>query len=180
MKKLIAIVLAALTVLSFSTVVFAADTTTLTTTVPDATYTLNIPADQEIPFGATSTDIGNVTVTDSSSFAVGKNLQVTMTYDVFKADGISTTIPYYINFYAKGINGESYERITSGNSVTFYGASDGTVGQKAKFTTMSNYQNIDVYGEMLKVRVDSTDWGKALAGEYSSTITFTAEVVSES
>ena len=44
MKKLIAIVLAALTVLSFSTVAFAADTTTLTTTVPDATYTLNIPA----------------------------------------------------------------------------------------------------------------------------------------
>ena len=74
MKKLLAVVLAMLTVFSFGTVAFAANTTTLTTTVPDAEYTLNIPADQEIPFGATSTDIGNVTVTNASGFAVGKNL----------------------------------------------------------------------------------------------------------
>lgn len=33
---------------------------------------------------------------------------------------------------------------------------------------------------MVKTYVDisSTDWGKALAGNYSATITFTAEVVS--
>ena len=82
MKKFIAIVLAVLTVLSFSTVAFAeGNTTTLTTTVPDATYTLNIPADQQITFGATSTDIGTVTVTNSSGFAAGKDLHVTITYD---------------------------------------------------------------------------------------------------
>ena len=28
------------------------------------------------------------------------------------------------------------------------------------------------------VTISSTDWGKALAGDYSATITFTAEVVS--
>ena len=82
MKKFIAIALAVLTVLSFSTVAFAADTTTLTTTVPDATYTLNIPADQEIAFGTIDTDIGSMTVTNSSGFAEGKNLQVSLTFDI--------------------------------------------------------------------------------------------------
>ena len=31
----------------------------------------------------------------------------------------------------------------------------------------------------LELRVNSEDWGKALGGEYSATITFTCEVVVE-
>ena len=181
MKKLIAIVLAALTVLSFSTVAFAADTTTLTTTVPDATYTLNIPADQEITFGKTVSDIGKVTVANSSGFAEGKNLQVTLTYDNFKADGVSTTIPYFIYLYGSWYNsgvspvdsGTMHVKKESGSSLIFKGKASGECGDmdwgKTEFDTRT-----------LRVEIDSTDWGKALGGEYSSTITFTAEVVSES
>ena len=82
MKKLSALFLALVLLLSAVPTAFAANTTpnttTLTTTVPSATYVLNIPADQEIPFGQTSMGIGNVTITDSKSFAVGKNVEVTV------------------------------------------------------------------------------------------------------
>ena len=48
MKKIFAILLAVTMLTSMATVVSAAETTPLTTTVPTATYTLNIPAHQEI------------------------------------------------------------------------------------------------------------------------------------
>ena len=84
MKKLIALALAVTLLASMAVTVSAANTTTLTATVPAAGYTLNIPANQEVNFGTTQADIGNITVTDSAGFAVGKNLQVTVTYDAFK------------------------------------------------------------------------------------------------
>ena len=88
MKKFFAILLAVTMLASMATVASAAEnTTTLTTTVPAATYTLNIPANQEIEFGATSTNLGAVSVTESSSFAKGKNLNVTLTYDAFASEG---------------------------------------------------------------------------------------------
>lgn len=175
MKKFIAVTLAALTVFCFSSVSFAeGNTTTLTTTVPDASYTLHIPADQQITFGATITDIGTITVTDSSGFAEGKNLKVTLTYDNFKSAEVSTTIPYYIATY----NDESYENVKkSGNSVIFKGTSWGEC--------YKNYEaNCGPYSpndnnKILQVKIYSADWGKALGGEYTSTITFTAEVVAE-
>ena len=73
MKKTLSFLMALVLVLSLGTMAFADGTTTLSTTVPPATYTLNIPADQEITFGATRAEIGNVTVSDSSGFAEGKN-----------------------------------------------------------------------------------------------------------
>lgn len=72
------------------------NTTTLTTTVPSASYVLNIPADQEISFGETNVEIGNVTITDSKNFAQGKNVDVMVEYAPFAAEAeeINTTIPY--------------------------------------------------------------------------------------
>lgn len=179
MKKLISIALAVSLISSFSAVAFAADTTTLTTTVPDATYTLNIPADQEIPFGATSANIGTITVTDSAGFAEGKDLQVTLTYEPFKADGVSTTIPYTVFKVAteKGTNSvgnpwaeEREAPVNSGEALIFRGQSGGDCDEEFAFS--------DYYDRNgLRIKTESKDWGKALAEEYSSTVTFTAEVV---
>lgn len=181
MKKFIAVALAVLTVLSFSTVAFAADTTTLTTTVPDATYTLNIPADQEIAFGKTVSNIGNVHVTNSSGFAEGKNLKVTLTYGDFKADGVSTTIPYsiyqYGTWYNSGVSpvdrGSLHTKKESGSNLIFKGMASGKCGD-------CDWGKTEIGTRTLRVEIESTDWGKALGGEYTSTITFTAEVVSGS
>ena len=154
-------------------------TTTLTTTVPDATYTLNIPADQEILFGTTSTDIGDVTVTNSSGFAEGKNLKVTVSYTPFQAEKISTDIPMQIHqkFTIERLgypNSYASRPLNSGSSLEFAGKSNGNV--EAIFEDVTS--NGRVIDRQLQVRVSSEDWGKALGGDYSSTITFTSEVVS--
>ncbi len=169
MKKMLAVVLAMLSICTFSITAFAENTITITTTVPDATYTLNIPENQEIPFGATDTDIGNVTVTESAGFAYGKNLKVTVTYDDFKCDSTSTTIPYRFGIKADKAVGFA---VDSGSYITFAGTADGTVSEKAYLKDDS-----DMLIQGVAIRAKSEDWGKALAGEYSTTITFTAEVV---
>ena len=169
MKKTLALVLMLASLSAFSTTVFAENTTTLTTTVPDATYTLNIPADQEITFGATDTNIGNITVTESTGFADGKNLNVTVTYDHFKCEDVATTIPYKFGIESEKAIGFA---VDSGNYVTFAGKVDGSVSEKAY---LADDSNMLIQG--VAIRAKSEDWGKALAGNYSTTITFTSEVV---
>ena len=111
MKKIFAILLAVTMLASMATVVSAAEsTTTLTATVPSATYIMNIPADQEIPFGTTHSSIGNIKITDAKGFAVGKNLEVTITYGAFTSNDVTTQIPYTLSLYA-----EKYSSINSGS-----------------------------------------------------------------
>lgn len=181
MKKLFAILLVVTMLASMATVVSAAETTTLTTTVPAATYTLNIPANQEIEFGATETNIGNVTVTNSAGFAEGKNLSVTVTYDEFKATGVSTTIPYKLQMSAPSSYGTTEKPLASGASMIFKGTAAGTVSEKTTIRVtvgnMGAQSDEPISGILLSV--NSSDWGKALGGVYTSTITFACEVVAE-
>lgn len=187
MKKVLSLALAMLMVFSMTIFASAESTTTLTTTVPAATYTLNIPADQEILFGTASTAIGNVTITDSTNFAVGKNVEVTIEYDeCFSSSGVSTTIPYIIKATASAYtNGGSYgsggstaitQTKPNGSIFTFKGLSNGKCNEF--FVIEKSGWGTDESTIGLYVDIDSTSWGKALAGEYSSTITFTSKVVS--
>ena len=167
MKKIVSILLVLVTVLSMGTMAFADGTTTLTTTVPAATYTLNIPADQTIAFGATETDIGNITVTESVGFAVGKNLKVTATWEGFISETVATTIPFTIT----SINTHSTDTYKSGDSFIFEGMSNGSTYEQSRDKDMHDL----IYSLILTIK--STDWGKALGGDYTATITFTSEVV---
>ncbi len=171
MKKLLSLALALLMLASVATVALAS-TTTLTTTVPPATYTLNIPADQEIPFGETGHNIGNVTVTDAAGFAEGKNLKVTMDYDAFTCEGVSTTIPFSIE--CTGGPNDHYSRYNI-HELTFRGNASSSVSNRAIFSTSGSEWTC----QNMYAKITSTDWGKALAGDYTATITFTAEVVAE-
>ena len=182
MKKILAIVLAVMMLASMATIA-SAKSTTLTTTVPAASYTLNIPADQEISFGATSTDIGFATITDATNFAVGKNVKVTIEYTPFACEDVSTTIPFSLtafdSFYAQYSSNKLV--INSGDAVIFRGQSDGTVEKesfiKSYTTSNSPPKTFYFYADNCHLEIASADWGKALAGEYTATITFTAEVV---
>jgi len=184
MKKIVSILLVLVTVLSMGTMAFAEETqsvtggtTTLTTTVPAAKYTLNIPADQTIAFGATSTNIGNVTVTNSSGFASGKNLQVTVNYSEFTAKDVSTTIPMSIELTTNRDINDSIV-LESGDSVTFRGRATGMVEEQIYLTSWDGAPTTQTaYIDNMIVRIISTDWGKALGGDYTATITFTSEVV---
>lgn len=177
MKKLFAILLAVALLASMTTIVSAASTTTLTTTVPAATYTLIIPADQDVPFGNVYTNIGEVKVTNSNGFAEGKNLAVSLSYTDFTCDGVTTKIPFTMwisQFSDTDDSGKilTDEKVPSGESVVFMGKTDGTVSEYVKYVNGNNRTHA-------WVKIDSQDWGKALAGEYTATITFTAEVVAE-
>lgn len=181
MKKLSALFLTLALLVSAVPTAFAANTTpnttTLTTTVPSATYVLNIPADQTVTFGEEKTYIGNVTVTDSKNFAVGKNVDVTVEYAPFAAEAaeISTTIPYtlYQSTVADSNSSKDFvSALASGRIMTFKGKADGTVDEKTAFGSVSIMEG-------LVVSIQSKDWGKALAGDYKSTITFTSEVVAK-
>ena len=169
MKKALSLVLAVVLMLSMATIALADNTPPLTTTVPAATYTLNIPANQEIPFGAESTDIGNITVTGASGFAEGKNLKVTAVWEGFRSDTVSTTIPFNIT----STNTHSEDVFHSGDSFIFEGLASGGTSSKARSKDLKEFIST------LNITVDSADWGKALAGAYTATITYTAEVVVE-
>ena len=175
MKKLTTLVLALALAASLAVPAFAANTTTLTTTVPAATYTLNIPADQEIPFGAMETNIGSVSVTDSAGFAPGKNLKVTLTYGDFTCEDTSTKIPFRVRFRDKAYTASDHYMldVASGEALTFKGQASGETEKYMPFSSDAIYA-----ANQMLIRMSSTDWGKALAGNYSATITFTAEVVS--
>ena len=179
MKKLLSLALALLMLASVATVALAS-TTTLTTTVPPATYTLNIPADQEIPFGAVLTEIGAISVTDGAGFAAGKNLKVMLTYDAFASDEIATTIPFKLSM--KDSNIQTYYNsfdLPSGESLTFKGKSSGATDEYCIYTYSIADGSRTLTLDTTSVYIASTDWGKALAGDYTATITFTAEVVAE-
>ena len=183
MKKSLTLLLAATMIISMATIASAASTTTLTTTVPAATYTLNIPADQEINYGTTETDIGFVTVTNSSGFAKGKNLQVTVTYTPFSNNELSTNIPYTL--VIKNTNYDTPSKtLNSGDSVIFRGETSGIVESEPYLGDRMGTSGNTSYGYAVNadsciLKIKSEDWGKALGGEYYATITFTAEVVVE-
>lgn len=190
MKKLLAILLAVTMLASMVTVASAAEnttskTTTLTTSVPAASYVLNIPEDQTIPYGQTSTEIGNVTITDSKNFAEGKNVEVTVAHSgKFTSEDVTTTIAYRVRaFYQTESNGFQSSELKNEDKLVFFGNSAQTVDEKAtvKFEYKENgidrFERVKV--DTLKIQITSSDWGKALAGDYSTTITFSSEVVAQ-
>lgn len=180
MKKIFAILLAVTMLASMATVASAAEnskTTTLTTEVPAATYTLNIPADQAVAFGEESTDIGEIKVTNANGFAKGKNLNVTVSYTNFVSQSVDTEIPLVLYVSRATTSGQilTIEKVASGSYITFAGRDDGTVSEYAEVDDNNHtYDRNHTW-----VKVNSADWGKALAGTYTATITFTAEVVVE-
>lgn len=163
MRKLIALFMVIAMMIPMATVA-SASTTTLTTTVPAAEYTLIIPEDTTVEFGALFTQLEPmVTVSGAKGFASGKDLAVTVNYDAFRCEGVSTTIPFQL---APNSQGKGWE---SGTSIIFEGKTDGTVATTAKWGTLGL--------PYIGVKVLSDDWGKALAGTYTAVLTFTSEVV---
>lgn len=186
MKKVISFVLAVMLLASMVPTVFAANaianTTTLTTNVPDATYTLNIPADQPVDYNTLRKNIGNVTITNAEHFAAGKNLEVTVAYTAFTCPEVNTTIPFGLFKYYESSSFTKHIEVKNNDVLVFKGFSnaDACIEQYSQISG-TNAQGNDVTVDMqgLYLKIDGADWGKALAGDYKATITFTAAVVVE-
>lgn len=183
MKKLFAILLVAAMLASMATVASAAETTTLTTTVPAATYTLNIPKQVEVPFGTTKMEIGEVFVSDATNFTTGKNVEMTITFTPFSCENTSTTIPFGGYLLCTSDTRDTYSKqiTTSNNTFTFEGTSTGLTKYVQGAFAGINGANGTLYKSLdtLYITMSSASWGKALAGEYTGYITFTTEIVVE-
>lgn len=171
MKKFLAIVLTIVMVMSCSVVAFAESTTTLTLDVAEATYTLVIPASQnvqgvnwQVPFAELE---GELSIQNAFGFADGKNINVKVNCPDFEAEGVSTKIPYYLSFGPQMSGSIS----TLDGIYTFHGNADGTVEKYYK------HNGNDCTKVFINVNEDAMH--KALAGTYTSVVTFTAEVVAE-
>ena len=177
MRKTIALILAVCTLLSFAVAASAdsfTSTTTLTTKVPAASYTMKVPANQTIQYGVQVSEIGNVTIENSEGFSANKNVDVTVGHTDFTSEGVNTTIPYEILYV--WTSGEKWP--FEGAVLRFEGQQDGTV--------KSNATSIDISGltmnpsdtlTQMAIRISFDAWANALAGDYTSTITFTSKVV---
>lgn len=182
MKKFIALVLAMTMVFSMAVVASAESTTTLTTTVPAATYTMTIPADQEVPFGTTHQKIGMVKITESASFAEGKNIRVTFENTAFTCPDTNTTIPVGVygcyselSYSSNPPQSVAKTGVIQDNAIIFKGMSSGSVSNSALAVMNGSAKTVTD----LEISMASAAWGKALAGEYTATITFTSEVYVE-
>lgn len=183
MKKTLALLLALVLIVAMAPAAFAtSQSTKLTTTVPGATYTFTIPKDTEIAYNATDTSIGYVTVTESSGFALGKDLQIELKYSAFTSENVSTTIPYKV-LYSVAENQNTTDPATRHSyyshlsPMIFKGSNTGTVASLAYAEYSSSGMTHIGYVGDLGIVISASDWGKALAGDYTSTITFTASVV---
>ena len=146
MKKVFAVLLTVVLVLSLSVTAFAANTTggdaDITTSI-DPTYTVTIPADINVAFNATETDFGAIEVV-ASQIHPDKCIKVALTTDGELNNAIDSTkvIPYEIK------------------------DSEGAVFTSATYLTEGDKTELSIH-------ITTDDWNAAYAGDYSDTVTFT-------
>lgn len=152
MKKLIALMLGLVMIFSLSTTAFAdgeqTGTTTITAEVPEASYTIHIPADVALEYGNSSDQtIGDVYVSN----VVGEpTIWLTTTYTDL-SNG-SSIIPVT---YLRWIDGISFS-LSSGDNISIT-------------SSVSEYR-IDKY--TITACVSDSDWAAAAPGTYTATMTF--------
>mgnify|MGYP004659600365 CR=1 FL=1 len=179
MKRLLTLLMAVLMLGTLTIPVFAdGNTTTLTTTVPEAEYTLTIPADMEISYGTETVVIGEIKATSVSGFTVGKGLKVKIEHTEFTCSGVETTIPFQLAITASADNpiDNIFCSPSSGSfSLTFRKRSGEAI---LKPTVKKTTTTWSTYGEAhVLFKAKSSDWANALAGNYNATLTFSSEVV---
>lgn len=178
MKKIKAILMVLVIVMSFPMAVYGSGSTVLSTNVPEHAYTLNIPANQSVAYGETLHIIGNVTITDSAGFSAGQNVSVAVGFTPeFISATTDTTIPYSLSLYKEQEEAATLTKgLSPGDSLIFEGQTDGTVKQYARIPAGPRYAYVSEPGG-LRLDINSEDWSKASGGEYSSTLTFSSEIV---
>lgn len=167
MKRTACFLLAFILVFSMPINVLA-ESTTLTIEVPEASYILNVPANQAIDYLASEKNIGSITVSDTSGFSASKGITVTVTYDgQFGTPKYASAINY--SLVCKGTDSETRYDLKSGDYITFAGNANGTLNNNPTLPDGSPANE-------LIILIDTACWDTALGGIYSTTITFNADV----
>ncbi len=173
MKKRIALLLALLMMVSLSATAFAAGvqtgTMTITAEIPEASFTMHIPADMTLEYGNTEKqEVGEVYVTDVTGFAA---VTVQFPYtDLINTSDPTDTIPLVLyEYYESEGQDHSYELrkdgITTSSSLPIV------------YNTFSPEQSLPE-GRYATVMLDAlvSDWSGATVGAtYQAQVTFQFE-----
>ena len=185
MKKLIAILLA-VAMLASMAVVASAASMTMTTTVPNAGYTLVIPQSLEVPFEAEYVDLGRVEVTDTYGFREGTYLRVRIDAEPFTCTETNTEM-YYKIFGEQRVAGLKERELPYNGWLIFERDeryADGTLYPLASAAFKYGYDESGnwTYGELwgfdcLVVHFDEAGWAKLEPGKYDAVITFHSQIM---
>lgn len=164
MRRFLAPVLALLAACCLSTAALAGTqgTQTLSTTVPDPTapsWTLNIPADTAVPYRATETPIGDVTVSDVQNVEDGYLIGCSVSNTDFASGADIIPLTLEGDFYADGILYETKP------------ISDGT-----PFELYAGHEPSRVYSTKVIALVEAGEWDAAVPGVYTATVTYTSRL----
>ncbi len=152
MKKVLSLMLAFALVCSLSVLAFAegeqTGTTTITAEVPEASYTIHIPADATLTYG------------DTSVKTLG---------DVYVSDLVNVNGTIHVNSYATVLkNGSNYITITY--TVVFPSGVSYPVPFSGESSQFASWNFSDVDSATIQASVE--DWSGAVPGTYTSTITW--------
>lgn len=180
MKKIIMLVVVLVTALSSSMVVFAdSQDVNFTVEVPETKYTLQIPASQELTYGEEFSYIGDIAVSESEGFFLGKKLALTISYDSLKnSENDSAEISYELALGSDTETpNESIASLATNNddgSYTYYfnpndeGVVDGVMMQGSDTELPHTF-----------IVIGRNIWKEAVSGNYTTVINFTSEIVCE-
>lgn len=143
-----------------------------TANVPTPSYTLNIPAEQTVAFGASSHTLALPTVSGSSGFAEGQSIALSVSCTAFTCETVSTTIPFTLK--AVTLDGTQYA--PEAGTLCYRGEADGSA---AATPSLVLPESGAVELAQLMLLFAPADWQRALGGEYTASITFQTQVVTE-
>ena len=161
MKKILSLVLVVVMLMSMTVTAFAAGeqsgTSTVTAVVPDATYTIHIPADMTLAYGNGERQlVGEVSVTDAQNLPDRALISVIMQATPLKSTE-GNVIPAVFEYGRDYEDG--YEDITQGVPTVYKETTD---------------EYLSAY---LYARVTEEDWKAAKPGTYTSTITYLFDIM---
>ena len=158
MKKIFALLLLSVLLMSLSFSAFADGETIITTVVPPPEYVLSIPASLAIEYECTDFTLGSVSATAVSNVKPGDCLQVSVTWSDFISGETSTTIPLTL-FVSDGRSEPA--AISNGTFLPF------TADESGIFTGAYS----------ISAKISGEAWNRAKPGNYAATVAFVSAVM---
>lgn len=141
-----------------------------TANVPVPSYTLTIPAEQTVPFGAQTYSLALPTVSEATGFSAGQAIALTIDHTAFISDTASTAIPFAV----KAVATDSAEHALDEGAVCYRALDDGSAAATPSLV-FSGGDSVEL--SQLALHFAAADWQRALGGEYSADITFTTTII---
>ena len=150
MRRFLAPVLALLAACCLSTAALADDP-------PAPSWNLNIPADTAVPYGATDTSIGWVTVSDVENIPADSYfIACKISHTDFASGADTIPLEVVIDWHIGGVLDPMHAHLSTGSDFALYDGLEPDMAYKAEVFAL----------------VNPADWAAAAPGSYTATVTY--------